>query len=396
MNPARVRPSTSESHPRADARLPRRPAPNHRIPEETIEAHSQNPPAVVTRGRDATLVLGLVLALVACSCAPSRGGPGGAGSDSARAAGEPGPGRLAGYEAPNPTPKPDFVLTDFDGRRFDFRRDTAGRLTLLFFGYTHCPDVCPIHMANLAAVLSHMPPDEAHRVRVVFVTTDPVRDTPARLKDWLGAFDPAFVGLTGTRAELEAALRAAGVAPTVAQPAPGDTSYDVGHAAQVLAYGLDGRLRAEYPFGTRQKDWAHDLPILLAGAPGPAVFGAYARILPTRDMGAGYFTLVNRGAETDTLLGVRVEGATHEQLHALQNVGGMVRMVPLGPVALAPGDTLRLREGGSHFMFDLAPNAPAARAESLAVTLRFAHAGPLQLRVPVRPYADQAAEAQAR
>ena len=347
------------------------------------------------------LALALAFALAACACAPSRGGPDAArgGADSTRGGAEPAAGRLAGYEAPDPKPKPDFVLTDFDGRRFDFRRDTAGRLTLLFFGYTHCPDVCPIHMANLAAVLSRMPPDEASRVRVVFVTTDPVRDTPARLKDWLGAFDPAFTGLTGTKAELEAALRATGVVPTVAQPAPGDTSYDVGHAAQVLAYGIDGRLRAEYPFGTRQKDWVHDLPILLARAPGLTILGAYARILPTHDMGAGYFTVVNRGASADTLLGIRVDGATHEQLHAMKNAGGMVRMVPLGPTPLAPGDTLRLREGGSHFMFDLAPNASAARAESLTVTLRFARAGQVPMRVPVLPYADPAepaVEARAR
>ena len=379
---------------RPDARLPRRPIPGRAIPEAPIEAQLHRPPARSIPGHDAVVAFALAFALAfaGCGCAPSRGGPDTAsgGADSTRGGVEPAAGRLAGFEAPDPTPKPDFALTDCDGRRFDFRRDTAGRLTLLFFGYTHCPDVCPIHMANLAAVLSRMPPDEASRVRVVFVTTDPVRDTRARLKDWLGAFDPAFIGLTGTRAELEAALRAAGVAPTVAQPAPGDTSYEVGHAAQVLAYGIDGRLRAQYPFGTRQKDWAHDLPILLGGAPGLAILGAYARILPTRDMGAGYFTIVNRGAAADTLLGVRVEGATHEQLHALKSVGGMVRMVPLGPAPLAPGDTLRLREGGNHFMFDLSPGSSAARAESLSVTLEFARAGATRLRVPVLPYADPA------
>jgi len=332
-------------------------------------------------------------AMAAGACDPARNGPGGA--DSTRAAaespsGELPAGRLAGYEAREPRPKPDFRLTDFDGRRFDFRRDTAGRLTFLFFGYTHCPDVCPVHMANLAAALARIPPDDAKRVRVVFVTTDPARDTRARLKDWLGAFDPTFVGLTGTRAELEAALRAAGVAPTVAEPAPGDTSYEVGHAAQVLAYGLDGRLRAEYPFGTRQRDWAHDLPILLARPPGPEVFGAYARILPTHDLGAGYFTLVNRGTVPDTLLGVRVEGATNGQLHAMRRAGGLVRMVPMGPAPLAPGDTLRLSEGGNHFMFDLARGASVARADSLAVTLEFARAGDVRLRMPVVPYGDPA------
>ena len=98
----------------------------------------------------------------------------------ASTAGEPIAGRLFGIELPNPGPKPDFTLTDFAGRRFEFRRATDGRLTFLFFGYTHCPDICPVHMANLAAVIARLPRAEADRVRVIFVTTDPRRDTPGR------------------------------------------------------------------------------------------------------------------------------------------------------------------------------------------------------------------------
>lgn len=172
------------------------------------------------------------------------------------------PGGFVGGELIPPRPKPEFVLTGTDGQAFDFRRETDGYLTLLFFGYTHCPDVCPVHMSNIAAVLKRLPVDVGRAVKVVFVTTDPARDTPARLREWLDAFDPSFIGLTGTPAELEQAQVAAGVQPAVPDSTAGP-DYTVGHSALVLAYTPDNLERVMYPFGTRQADWAHDIPRLV-------------------------------------------------------------------------------------------------------------------------------------
>ena len=152
----------------------------------------------------------------------------------------------------DPWTKPEFTLTDVNGQPFDFRAGTDGYLTLLFFGYTHCPDVCPLHMANLAAVLDALPGDVRVNTKVVFATTDPARDTPAVLKKWLGNFDPTFIGLTGTADEMAAAQRAAGIPVSVAEPPKADGSYLVGHAAQVIAYTRDGLAHVVYPFGTRQ------------------------------------------------------------------------------------------------------------------------------------------------
>ena len=171
-------------------------------------------------------------------------------------------GGYAGREVAEPRPRPEFVLTTADGRPYDFRKETAGRLTFLFFGYTNCPDVCPVHMANLAAALRQVPARDAREVTVVFVTTDPERDTPARLREWLGGFDPTFVALTGEPGELADAQVAAGVMPAARDTASG-ADYAVGHAAQVLAYTADDSLRVVYPFGTRQADWVHDIPRLL-------------------------------------------------------------------------------------------------------------------------------------
>src|SRR5450759_4489939 len=107
-----------------------------------------------------------------------------------------------------PLPKPKFVLTDTSGAVFDFRQKTEGYVTLLFFGYTYCPDQCPMHMANLGAALKKLPAGIADQVKLVFVTTDPARDSPPVLRRWLDLFDRHFIGLTGTERAIEAVQRA--------------------------------------------------------------------------------------------------------------------------------------------------------------------------------------------
>ena len=116
-----------------------------------------------------------------------------------------------------PLPKPRFVLTDTSGAPFDFWNRTRGSVTLLFFGYTNCPDQCPMHMANIGQALKRLPPGVADRVKLVFVTTDPARDTAVALRRWLDHFDRHFVGLTGSDAELAAVQKAAGVPACVPQ-----------------------------------------------------------------------------------------------------------------------------------------------------------------------------------
>ena len=198
-------------------------------------------------------LLAVAVALVA-SCAPAEGEV-------------PPPTGFNGVALVTPLEKPAGTFTAMDGGAYDLRAETRGRLTLLFFGYTHCPDVCPVHMANLAAVLRQAEPEVRSRVQVVFVTTDPERDTPERLRRWLGAFDPSFVGLVGPDSLVHAAQVTVNVAPAFRQPLPDvdpDSAYGVGHAGQVIAFSPDDdRAHVVYPFGTRQQDWAADLPKLL-------------------------------------------------------------------------------------------------------------------------------------
>lgn len=180
--------------------------------------------------------------------------------------------RLRGWVLDEPVPKVDFTLPATDGTPFAFRRETEGRLTLLFFGYTNCPDVCPLHMANLGAVIRKLPPSTANQIRVVFVTTDPERDTPERVRAWLDNFHRDFVGLVGPIDEVNRIQEALGLAAARREDLP-NGEYGVGHASQVLAFTPDNLAHVAYPFGIRQVDWAHDLPRLVAegaAAVGPA------------------------------------------------------------------------------------------------------------------------------
>ena len=166
-------------------------------------------------------------------------------------------------ELGKPIEMPAVVLTDTDGEPYDLRAESAGRVTLLYFGYLNCPDACPIHMAVLGSTFERLPSDVREKIDVVFVTTDPARDGPAELRDFLDRFDPAFIGLTGTAAELRDAQAAAGVPVAVAEPADAAGDYLVGHATQVLVFDPDGVARRVYPFGVRQSDWVQDLPRLV-------------------------------------------------------------------------------------------------------------------------------------
>jgi protein SCO1/2 len=171
---------------------------------------------------------------------------------------------LRGPRNLSPIPKPAFTLVTTDGRPFSFRDETAGRVALLYVGYTNCPDVCPAHMKNIAAALRTLSPADRDRVRVVFVTTDPARDTPTALRSWLDHFDSSFVGLRGSLEEVNAIAAVVGLSPASREPGPtGAAAYGVAHAAAVVAFTPDDSAHIVYPFGMSQIDWEHDLPLLL-------------------------------------------------------------------------------------------------------------------------------------
>lgn len=141
-----------------------------------------------------------------------------------------------------PRPLPPLDLVDQDNRPFDANR-LRGGWTLLFFGFTSCPDVCPVTMAALAEtskLLADLP--EKLRPRVVMISVDPERDTPERLAGYVKAFDPTFVGATGTKAAVDELALRIGVV-IAKRPIDGD-NYSVDHSSSVFLIDPDGALRA--------------------------------------------------------------------------------------------------------------------------------------------------------
>jgi protein SCO1/2 len=166
-----------------------------------------------------------------------------------------------GRTVPQALAKPDFVLEDTHGHDFAFRGETDGEVTLLYFGYTYCPDLCPTHLADLASVLGRNP-ELADAVNVVFVSVDPDRDTGERIEYWLGLFQANFIGLRGPLDETVAASRAAlgGMyVPIEKLYYGGEGEYAMTHSSIVVAYGRDNRARVVFPPGTTQGDYEADL-----------------------------------------------------------------------------------------------------------------------------------------
>jgi protein SCO1 len=157
----------------------------------------------------------------------------------------------------------DFALKDHTGK---VRRlaDFKGKAVIVFFGFTHCPDVCPTTLAELATVMQELGP-LADKVQVLFITVDPERDTPELLAKYVPAFDPRFLGLVGNAAETE---QVAKEFKAFYQKVPGKTagSYTVDHTAGSYIFDPQGRVRLFARHGQGPEPIVHDLKILLSGA----------------------------------------------------------------------------------------------------------------------------------
>jgi len=152
--------------------------------------------------------------------------------------------------APQPT---DFTLDSADGPVS--LRDFRSKLVLLYFGYTFCPDVCPTALTTLAQALKQLAPEERQQVQVLFVSVDPARDTPQHLKEYLGFFDPGFVGVTGSAAAIAGAARLWGVY-YAAQPADAAGRYSIDHSAFTALVGRNGKLLMRLPHASTPADVA--------------------------------------------------------------------------------------------------------------------------------------------
>lgn len=182
---------------------------------------------------------------------------------------------LALASACGPAKRTDFKATDITGADFGKQlaltdhngvkrtlEDFKGKLVVLFFGYTHCPDVCPTTLADVAAALKTMPPADAERVQALFVSVDPERDTAGMLKQFVPYFHPSFLGLLGTPDEVALAAKEFRIQYRK-HVEPGASDYLVDHTAGSYVLDTKGRLRLFQPYAQPPADIAHDLSLLL-------------------------------------------------------------------------------------------------------------------------------------
>lgn len=155
----------------------------------------------------------------------------------------------------------ELALSDADGKARTLA-DFKGKVTLVFFGYTQCPDVCPTTLAELAAVKRELGADGEH-VQGVFVSVDPERDTPQILKAYMASFDPGFVALRGTLEQTQAAAREFKVF-FAKVPGKSEGSYTVDHTAGTYIFDAQGRLRLFVRYGAGAEALRHDVKLLLA------------------------------------------------------------------------------------------------------------------------------------
>jgi protein SCO1/2 len=175
----------------------------------------------------------------------------------ASAAEAPAPELKAGVFNP-PREAPDFSVRGSDGTALSLSR-YRGKVVLLGFGYTSCPNVCPVTLAVLAQARQKLGP-LGSQVQVIYLTVDPERDNAQRLKQYLAAFDPSFVGGTGSDAQMSAVRASYGV---TAEKRGSGSNYGVAHSSFVYLITRDGKLRALMPFGHKADDYVHDISMLL-------------------------------------------------------------------------------------------------------------------------------------
>jgi copper(I)-binding protein len=273
-------------------------------------------------------------------------------------------------------------------------------------------------MANIAAVLRQMPAGDRARVATIFVTTDPERDTPERLRTWLANFDPSFVGVTGTSEAIAGVQELFALPPAYREyPTADSVSYLVGHAAQVFAFARDGYAYTIYPFGIRQDDWANDLPRLVRDATGAeirrdlaaqakagaldmaaakasevamggiAVTQAVVAEPVTQDEAAAYLTIRNDTPQEDTIVAIAADLAVRAEIHETMGEGEMRHMMAMPRLVLPPNTETRLAPGGRHVML-LQLRKKLQAGDSVTLYLSLVRAGAVEVRATVVPYAE--------
>lgn len=269
--------------------------------------------------------------------------------------------------------------------------EQRGKVVVLSFGYTACPDVCPTTLSRLQRLHGRLG-EAARSVEVVFVSVDPERDSAPLLETYVRAFNPRFTGLRLDAESLAPVLsdwrvtasrRYPDTARYRERPFTGDIPYTVDHTGAYFLIDKAGALRARMPYTVSVERLQQEVERLLSedGEPpaGVRVEKARARLTPAR-VGAVYLTLVNTSGREDRLVGAESTTAGRVELHEVIAQGELLRMHPRPEGFVVPaGGRVELAPGGKHLMLYAVQSSPA----SVPLTLHFEKAGTVHLTVPV-------------
>lgn len=210
------------------------------------------PPGTLVIGRRGFLAGSLVV-LPLAACSPSTPPVVATGADDG----------YHGTALTDGSPMPDVALTDQDGKPYNLATSPTTKITALFFGYTNCPDVCPGILADMAVARRRLADGLADDVTLVMVSTDPSRDTPEVLKQYLSRIDESFVGLTGDLATISKIAAGMGIAIEEGKKLPSG-GYEVDHGAQVLGVDSKHKVRVIWTEGWSVADLREDYAKLIA------------------------------------------------------------------------------------------------------------------------------------
>jgi protein SCO1/2 len=315
----------------------------------------------------AAIRAGILMAVVVLSCAAMLGCT---SRDSAAASARPAP-PLEGVDTAGGT----FRMAE-----------QRGRVVVLTFGFTSCPDVCPTTLAKAKGMIQRLG-ERAKDVAFAFVSVDPERDSPERLRTYVAGFDPTFHGVYVERERLGPLLAAYEVVATKREAnslRTGELSkfYSIDHTGGFILVDKAGQIRARVPPAASTDALVESVTRLLEGQGTVRVLSPHARVTPGASVGAAYLRVQNEDTRPDRLASVASPDAKEAELHEVIDDHGVMRMIPR-PEGFVIGarSTLDLAEGGKHVMlFGVEPRTSAA---PLTLRLRFERAGTVEVSVPV-------------
>lgn len=252
---------------------------------------------------------------------------------------------------PSPRPIAEFALADQDGSPFT-REQLKDHWTLLFAGFTHCPDVCPTTLGVMKALEQQLPAAAA-RVQMLFLSVDPERDTPAVLKRYVRYFSPTFIGVTGPTPQLDALTSSLGLAYMKAAGATA-ADYSVDHSAALALINPQAQVAAYFQPPHLAAAIAGDLAGIVGtvqGCEGLVAENAWIREMPPgSDMTAAYAQISNRGAAPLRIEGVATPAFASAGIHRTTIEHAKSTMSPVPGLELAAGGSAALEPGGLHLM----------------------------------------------